>query len=101
MLLAVDFDEYFINVERVAVAAVLLFQAAGINGAKLDAPQTNCFTASCDPSFSEKDFDKWSGTPAMAEIESLVLPDCVRNDIWRESVPLIGIHGPILSTMVR
>jgi hypothetical protein len=96
MLLAINFDEHFVDVESVAIASVFSLQAAGINGAKLDAPQTNCFTASCDPSFSEKDFDKWSGTPAMAEIESLVLPDCVRNDIWRESVVLVSIHAPIL-----
>ena len=36
MLLAVDFDKDFIDVERVAVATVLSLQAAAINGAKLD-----------------------------------------------------------------
>ena len=37
MLLAVDFDEYFIDVERVTVAPMLPFQSAGINGSELDA----------------------------------------------------------------
>ena len=32
----------------------------------------------------------------MAEIESMVEPDSVADDIWRESVALINIHGPIL-----
>jgi hypothetical protein len=35
----------------------------------------------------------------MAEIEAIVQPDCVRNDIWRESVAFISIHSPILSVM--
>jgi hypothetical protein len=33
----------------------------------------------------------------VAEIESVVEPDGVRNDIWRESVALICIHQPIVS----
>ena len=97
MLLTIDLHEHFVDVESVAIASVFSLQAAGINGAKLDAPQTNCFTANCDASFSEKVFDEWSGTPAMAEIESIVQPDCVRNNIWRESVALASIHEPILS----
>ncbi|MFT4520238.1 MAG: hypothetical protein ACI9JM_002639 [Halioglobus sp.] len=40
---------------------------------------------------------KWSGTPAVAQIETIVEPDCVGNDIWRESVVLVCVHGPILS----
>ena len=55
------------------------------------------FAADRDASFGEKVFDEWSGTPAMAEIESIVQPDCVSNDIWRESVGLASIHEPILS----
>jgi hypothetical protein len=38
MLLTVDFDEDFIDVERVAVASVLSFQSTGINGTKFYAP---------------------------------------------------------------
>ena len=37
MLLAIDFDEDFVNVERVAVATVLSLQTAGINRTELDA----------------------------------------------------------------
>ena len=32
----------------------------------------------------------------MAEIEAIVEPDCVGNDIWRESVAFVDIHRPIL-----
>jgi hypothetical protein len=37
VLLAVDLDEDFINVEGIAVAMVLALQSAGINGAELNA----------------------------------------------------------------
>ena len=36
MLLAIDIHEDLIDVDRVAVAPVLSFQAAGINGTELD-----------------------------------------------------------------
>jgi hypothetical protein len=38
---------------------------------------------------------------AMAEIESIAEPDCVADDIWRESVALVGIHQPILLILAR
>jgi len=34
----------------------------------------------------------------VAEIESVVEPNGVGNDIWRESVAFIGVHTPMLST---
>jgi len=35
----------------------------------------------------------------MAQVETIVKPDSIRNDIWRESVMFIGIHLPILSIL--
>jgi hypothetical protein len=40
-----------------------------------------------------------SGTPAMTEVEPVVEPDCVTNDIGRESVAFVCIHLPILSIL--
>ena len=37
MLLAIDFYEDFVEEERVAIASVLSFKAAGINGSERDA----------------------------------------------------------------
>jgi hypothetical protein len=34
----------------------------------------------------------------MAEVEAIVEPNGVTNDVRRESVAFIGIHPPILST---
>jgi len=31
------------------------------------------------------------------EIESKVEPDCVRDDVWRESVAFISVYPPILA----
>ena len=31
-----------------------------------------------------------------AEFESVVVPDFVADDVWRESVAFVGIHAPIL-----
>ena len=34
---------------------------------------------------------------AVTQVEAIVEPDGIGNDIWRESVALVGIHWPILS----
>ena len=84
--------EYFIDVEGVAVASVFSLQAAGINGTELDAPEANCFSGYSDASLGEKIFDI-----TMAEVESVVEPDCVADDVGWQSVTLVSIHLPILS----
>jgi hypothetical protein len=56
MLLTVDLDEDFIDVERVAIASVFSFQTTGINGTELDTPEADRFTADGDSSFSEEVF---------------------------------------------
>ena len=92
MLLTVDLDENFIDVERIAVASVFSFQSTGVYETKLDTPETNRFSADSDSSFG-----KWIFDVSVAEIETIVEPDGVGNDIWRESMAFIGIHPPILS----
>jgi hypothetical protein len=34
----------------------------------------------------------------VTKIEAIVEPDCIGNDIWREAVALVCIHGPSVST---
>jgi len=70
MLLTIDFDEDFVDVESVTIASVFSLQAAGINGAKFDTPQTNCFATNCYTSFSEQMLNI-----SMAQVESVVEPD--------------------------
>ena len=57
MLLAVDLNEDFIDEESVAVAPMLSFQSACINGSELDTPEADCFAADCNASFSEQIFN--------------------------------------------
>jgi hypothetical protein len=66
-----------------------------INGAELDTPETDCLSADGDASFSEEIFDI-----PMAEIETTIEPDSVRNDIGRKSVTFICIHRRIVSISV-
>ena len=92
MLPAVYLYEDLVNVEGVTVALVLSLQAAGINGTEFDTPQANRLAADDNATFSQEVFDI-----AVAKVEPAVEPDSTGNDIWRESVALIGVHLPILS----
>ena len=96
MLPAIDLDEYFIDVEGVAVASMLSFQSAGVNRAEFDAPQAYSFAGYSNAPRSEEIFNI-----TVAEIESIVEPDGVGNDIGRESVTLVSIHRPILPISAR
>ena len=84
--------EDFIDVEGVAITSVSTFQSTGINGTELDAPEADWFSADSDASFGQKIFDI-----TVAEIEAIVEPDSIGNDIGRESVTFICIHPPIVS----
>jgi len=75
---------------------VLSSQSARINCSELDSPETDCFAAESDASFSEQVFDI-----SMAQVESVVEPDSIGNDIWRESMTPVGIHGPILAILAH
>ncbi len=82
----------FIDEERVAIASVLSFQSSSVNGSELDAPETDCFSADGDASFSQEVFDI-----SVAEIEAIVEPDCVGDDVGWESVAFVCVHLPILA----
>ena len=51
MLLTVDLDKYFIDLEGVAVASMSALQSPGIFGPELDAPEPDCFIADGDAAF--------------------------------------------------
>ena len=94
MLLAVDLDQYFIDVEGITVSAMSAFQSSGIERAELDTPQTDRFPSHDDPTFSQEIFDI-----PVAQVEAILEPDSVGNDTRRESVAFVGIHRPILSIL--
>ncbi len=92
MLLAVDLYEDFINVESVAEASVFSLQSAGINGSEFYTPEADRFSADSDASFSQEVFNV-----PVAQIEAVVEPDCVADDVWWKSMAFVGIHVPILA----
>lgn len=55
-------------------------------------PKTDRFTADYDASLREQVFNI-----TMAEIEAIVEPDGVGNDVGWESVTPINVHAPILA----
>jgi len=58
-------------------------------------PEANRFSADYDASLREQILDIPVG-----EIETIVEPDGVGDDIGRESVPLVCVHGPTLQVTV-
>jgi hypothetical protein len=57
-------------------------ESTSIYSTEFDTPQANRFATDSDASLGKKILDEWSGTPAGAEVESVVQPDCVTNDVW-------------------
>ena len=82
MLFAIDPDEYLIDEEGVVISSVLLLQSPGINGAKLVTPEADGFVADRNPAFCKQILNECSGTPARAQVESVVEPDRILDDIW-------------------
>ena len=95
MLLAIDLYEDFIDVESVTVTTMFSFQSPSVQSAEFDAPEADRLSSDDDASLGEEIFDI-----PVAQIETIVEPDSVRDDIGRESVAFVGIHGPILSKWV-
>ena len=76
MLLAIDSDEDLVDIEGVAVTLMLPLQAPSVYSSEFDAPQANRFAADSDASLGEKVLDI-----SVAEVESVVQPDCVVDDL--------------------
>jgi hypothetical protein len=60
---------------------VLSFQSSGVYSSEFDAPEADRFAANCDASLGQQIFDI-----TVAEVESIVKPDGIGNDVVWESV---------------
>jgi len=76
MLFAIDLHKDFIDVECITIAMVLALQTASIDGSEFYAPQANRFATDGDTSLGKEIFNV-----TMAQIESVVEPDGITNDI--------------------
>ena len=92
MLLAFDLYEYFVNIERIAVAAMPTLQSPGVKSTELDAPEPDGLVADGDAALREQIFNI-----SVAQVKSVVQPDGIAYDIGRESVAFISAHPPILA----
>jgi hypothetical protein len=57
LLLAIDLHEDLIDVERIAVTTVPLFQSTSVSSTKLDTPESDGFVADANASFGEQILD--------------------------------------------
>ena len=70
---------------------MLSLQSLRIQSSKLDTPEPDGFVTDNDATLSQEIFDI-----AVAPVESVVPPDCIADDIGRESVTFVGIHHQII-----
>jgi len=91
MLFPTNLHEDLIDIESIAITLVFPLQASGIFGSELDTPEPDCFITDSNSTLGEEIFDI-----SIAEIEPVVQPDCVTDDIWWESVAFVGVHRLIL-----
>ena len=91
MLPAIDLHEHFIDIEGVSVASMFAFESFRVESTELDTPKPDGFVADCDTPLGKEIFNV-----SMAEVESVVQPGRIADDIGWEPVTLVGIHRPIL-----
>jgi hypothetical protein len=75
-----------------AISTVLSLQPPSVKSTKFYTSSSDRFATDGDTTLSEKIFNI-----TMAEIESIVEPDSIADDIWREAVALVSIHRLILA----
>ena len=96
LLLAVDSNEDFVQVPNIAEAALTPLQFSGIISTELLAPESNRFLRDDDSAFGEKILDI-----SEAQAETMVNPDGIADDFWRETMTVIAIpvllHGTSVS----
>lgn len=91
MLPTMDFHEELVNLESVTAAAVLSFESSSLYNSEFSTPQTDRFTADSSASFSQEVL----GISA-AEIQSVVQPDGVENNVEWEPVASVCVHHQIV-----
>jgi hypothetical protein len=91
MLPAIDLDEHLVYVERVAVSSVRPLQSSRVYSSEFDTPKSDGLSADGDATLSQQIFDV-----TVAQIETIVEPDSITDDVRREPVTFICIQEPIL-----
>ncbi len=84
MLPALNLDKNFINKESIAVTLVLAPKSIRIRRAEFDTPQPDRLVTDPNTTLGHKVLDV-----AAAQIETMIEPDNVLNDLRRESVAFV------------
>ena len=95
MLFALDLNEDLIDEESIPVALVPPSKSLGVFGPKLDTPQPDRFVADRDSAIGHEIFGVTT-----AQIEAVIEPDCVLDDLSRETVTFVHRCGLVHSTIV-
>jgi hypothetical protein len=84
VLPTINLHEYFIDIEGVTETLVSTFQTSSISRPKFVTPQPDGFIADDNTSLSQQIFDI-----PIAEIESMIKPNCILNDFRRKAVAFV------------
>jgi len=89
--LAIDLYEDLVDEESIAIALMATLQTPGVFRPKLDAPEADGFVTDCDAAFSEQIFNI-----SVTQVEAIVNPDSLTDDVGWESVVFVRIHPEII-----
>ena len=84
MLYPSDLHENLIKVEGIAVTLMPASKSPGVFWAEFDTPKSNRLVADCDTTLGHEILDI-----AAAQIEAMIEPDNVLNDLGRKSVTFV------------
>lgn len=90
-----DLNQDFIDEEIISVALVLQSKSFGVFGLKLDIPQPDRLLADRDFALGQEIFDV-----TIIQIEAMIEPDCVLNDLRWEAVTFVNRCELVDSTIV-
>ena len=95
MLLAPDLHEDLIKLEGIAEASVFSLEPPGVLGTEFDAPYTDRPMADGNPALGQQIL-----YVAGTQVELMVEPDGVPNDLGRHSMAFLQRHGPLHPAIV-
>lgn len=96
VLLALNLDKDFVDKESITITLMPTSKSSSVRRAEFDTPQSNRLVANRNTTLSHKILDI-----ATAQIEAMIEPDNVLNDLGRKSVAFVlrrrSIHPSIVA----
>ena len=92
MLLAINLHKDIIDVEGIAIDSVFSPQSTRANSPEFDKPKADSLASDSETTFCKEILDV-----AVTEIETIVEPDGVTDDVRWEAVAFVSVNSPILA----